>query len=55
MTANKPLVRRRQWKRFKINGSAIVMLNKPSLIRLGGPRLIELGYDKKYIGERRKG
>ena len=43
MTANKPLVRRRQWKRFKINGSAIVMLNKPSLISLGKPRFIELG------------
>ncbi len=43
MTANKPLVRRRQWKRFKIKGSAIVMLNKPSLISLGKPRLIELG------------
>ncbi|MBW1841562.1 MAG: PilZ domain-containing protein [Deltaproteobacteria bacterium] len=43
MTTAKPQIRRRKWKRFRINGSAIVMLHRPSLLGLGKPTLIELG------------
>ncbi|MFH2218817.1 MAG: hypothetical protein ABII68_04040 [Pseudomonadota bacterium] len=39
----KPLATRRKWKRYRINGSAIVMLHKPRIIELGKPTLIELG------------
>lgn len=36
-------IQRRKWKRFKIKGSAIVMLHKERVIAIGQPKLIELG------------
>lgn len=36
-------VQRRKWKRFKVKGGAIVLLQKPRLIDIGRPKLIELG------------
>ncbi len=38
-----PITRRRKWKRYKIKGGAIVLLNKPRLLDIGKPKLIELG------------
>jgi hypothetical protein len=35
--------RRRKWKRYKIRGGALVMLSKPSVIKLGKPRLVKFG------------
>ncbi len=43
MTVNKPIVRRRKWKRFKVRGGAIVYLSKPRVIKLTKPKLIEMG------------
>lgn len=43
MGQKKLSVRRRRWKRFRIKGSAIVILHKPRLLELGKPRYIELG------------
>jgi hypothetical protein len=43
MSLSKPIVKRRKWKRFKIRGSAIVMIHKPRFIEFGKPTLIELG------------
>ncbi len=43
MTAKKPIVKRRKWKRFKVKGGAIVYLSKPRMIKLAKPRLIEMG------------
>jgi len=34
---------RRKFKRFKIKGSAIVMIHKPRIINIGKPKLVELG------------
>lgn len=35
--------RRRKFKRFKIKGSAIVLLQKPRLMNIGKPKTVELG------------
>ena len=35
--------RRRKFKRFRIKGSAIVLLHRPRLISIGKPKLVELG------------
>lgn len=43
MAQAQPAIRRRKWKRFRINGSAIVLLHKPSLLGLGKPTFIEMG------------
>ena len=43
MRDKKLSARRRRWKRFNINGSAIVMLHKPRLIDIGKPSLVQLG------------
>ena len=36
-------VKKRRWDRFKIKGGAIVMLHKPRRIKVGKPKLLELG------------
>ena len=41
--ANQATHRRRKWKRYKIRGGALVMLSRPSVLKLGKPRLIKLG------------
>ena len=43
MNENKPRVRRRKWKRFKVVGGAIVLIKKTRFIEVGKPRLVELG------------
>ena len=43
MPAPKPGTTRRKWRRYRINGSGIVMLHKPRIIELGKPSLIDLG------------
>jgi len=40
---NKPAVRRRKWKRFKVKGSGIVLLRKTRLLEFGKPKLVEFG------------
>ena len=34
---------RRQWKRYKLKGGAIVLLHKPRFMEIGKPKLVELG------------
>jgi hypothetical protein len=43
MPEAQPTISRRKWKRFRISGSAIVLLHKPSLLGFGKPTFIELG------------
>jgi hypothetical protein len=43
MTNNPSGSRRRKFKRFKIKGSAVVLLHRPGLMGFGKPRLVELG------------
>ena len=43
MSTKMQITRRRKWKRYKIKGGAIVLLQKPRLIEIGKPKLIELG------------
>ena len=43
MTSRQAADRQRKWKRFRMKGSAIVLLHKPRLIEWGKPSFIELG------------
>jgi len=43
MTANSEGIRRRKTRRFKIKGSAFVLLHRPPLMGIGRPRRVELG------------
>ncbi len=43
MQEMKSSIKKRKWGRFKIKGGAIVMLHKPRTIKLGKPKLVELG------------
>lgn len=43
MSEKMPITRRRKWKRYKIKGGAIVLLQKPRLMDIGKPKMIELG------------
>lgn len=43
MNTKMQITRRRKWKRYKIKGGAIVMIQKPRLLEIGKPKLIELG------------